>query len=295
MDFEVIHQDAAGIITVAPYSIGYFAFCKHLTFAGVGPTIAPYLASRLLGDFFGINQYWGNNPVSFELPQPFNNDPTEKAYVSNRIGRAFADYLSKFLYGAVHTHCYEDAMIANGHQIAGPRPDFYCTNPHAGFQFAVEAKGYACPTYSDNEMNRILPTRGPKLQSTTGPLTANFTVASVAYNLYAEPKIKFYDPVVSDVVYNTALNQTLRSGYYESILESIDSLNLEQDNDVHDQNFVAYNIPSLSFPISKILLHRAIVTREWHNNDWLNEIAQNKVRESEHYYIDLDGVGLASY
>ncbi|ATX80702.1 hypothetical protein Ga0123461_2301 [Mariprofundus aestuarium] len=293
MDFKVIHQDAAGLITTTLGSIGYLAFCKHLTFAGVGPIMAPYLASRLLGDICGFNQYWGNNPVSFELPNPFNNDPTETAYVSNRVGRAFADYLSKNIYGAIYTHCYEDAMVANGNPVAGSRPDFYCDDPLNLTRFAVESKGYACATYSENEMNRILPTRGPKLQSTTGPLRKDFSVASVAYNLYAEPTIKFYDPISTSTIYDKNLSQRLRSGYYESILGSINSLGLERDTNIHDQNFVAYKIPIVSCSISKILLHQAIVKREWNNNEWLKEIGKN--RKDEKYYIDNDGIGFASY
>jgi len=281
MDFSVRHQNGAGNVFCYYDSIGYLAFCKHLAFAGLGPYSMP--PSRFLGDIVGSWQYWRLNPQCFSLPNPFANDPTEKAFLSNRVGKAFADYLAKQLYAARFTYCYEDAMCKAGFSIMGSRPDFYCDD--LTHQFAIEAKGFSCTCCSDNQMNIY------KHQSTQGPLGVNFSIASVAYDLYREPKVKFYDPVIENLPYNIELNDRLRSAYYEAILNLIEELGLEtmgvyQDNN----NYVEYNLLITHTPIGKILLHQAIVERGWHENDWLLNI---ETEGNENYYIDRDGVGLA--
>jgi len=287
MNFNLIHRDGGNnIVFNGACSLSYLAFCKHLAFSGIRLPIAANLnlASRFIGELISSYQYWGNAPHSFSMPAPFANDPTEKAYVSNKIGRAFSDYLSKQLYGAHFTHCYEDVMHLNGHPINGERPDFYCDNLIQ--QFAVEAKGYQCKTVSDNKMQDV------KLQSQQGPLMVNFSIASVAFDLYHAPNVKFYDPVVADIPYNNELNSQLRDCYFNRILELIDLLNLiPSDLPPRYENFIEYELAIGGGTITKILLHQTIVERDWNGNEWLDGLGCI----DEDCYIDQDGIGIASY
>lgn len=107
-------------------------------------------------------------------------------------------------------------MALKGYNIEGDRPDFYCDTFTE--QFAVEAKGYSAQSVSDAQMSKH------KDQSETGPLSINFSVASVAYNLYKKPKIKFYDPISDNVPYENDLNSRLRELYYQNVLFFIESI-----------------------------------------------------------------------
>ena len=237
---------------------------------------------RYLGFFFEFQQYWWQSPNAFQLSGIFKNDPTETAFISNRIGRAFADYLAKRIYGAHFTHSYEEAMILNGFQVKGKRPDFYCDNLQQ--QFAIEAKGYKRASVSDNDMTTH------KKQSQSGGISVNFSVASVAFNLYKNPKIKFYDPVNDSTEYNSEINLQLRSRYFNRVLEALSFFNIEPARS-NFADYYSYNIPLFFFSEYQLLIHRAIVEREWNGNSWLNAIEISS-EENNEYYIDLDGIGL---
>src|SRR5689334_4107557 len=110
MKFRLKHRDRSGNITFHNESLSHIAFTKHLAFAGAGIHRSPASFFRFLGYFFEFAPYWSIRNNRIELPEIFNNDPTEKMVVSNKIGRGIADYLAKKYYRARFTHCYEDVM-----------------------------------------------------------------------------------------------------------------------------------------------------------------------------------------
>ncbi|MGB5634043.1 MAG: hypothetical protein WBM44_14835 [Waterburya sp.] len=173
-------------------------------------------------------------------------------------------------------------MILKGHCLKGARPDFYCDNLQQ--QFAIEAKGYKQPSVSKKEMDKH------KAQSTTGPISVNFSVASVAFNLYKHPTIKFYDPVNDSVEYDDELNLQLRSQYFNSVLEILELFDIETERGTFG-NYYSYDVLPFLFPEYRLLIHRAIVEREWRDNSWLNNI-EIQSEDNNEYYIDLDGIGL---
>ncbi|MBV6447544.1 MAG: hypothetical protein FCKEOINB_01173 [Nitrosomonas sp.] len=174
-------------------------------------------------------------------------------------------------------------MALKGHSISGQRPDFYC-DAITG-QFAVEAKGFSALNVSDVRMQKY------KKQSQTGPLQVHFSVASVSYNLYQSPKIKFYDPVNENIEYDSDLNSRLRDLYYWSVLEFIEAAS-HLSNEHEFSDYKTYIIRHPFAPIKKILIHRAIFEKNWSSNDWLESLKRNN-EESEEFYIDVDGIGLA--
>lgn len=281
MEYELIHQDAAGNTTTSVDHISFLAFVKHATFAGINRRFFTRLPFRYSGFFFEFapSFLWSDH---FELLPELVNDPTETAYLSNRIGRAFADYFAKKVYGARFTHSYECAMEVKGCPISGERPDFYCDALTK--QFAVEAKGYSAKSISDSAMKKH------KTQSQAGPLLVNFSVASVAYNLYKTPKIKFYDPDGDNVPYDDSLNSKLRFLFYRSVLSLIESFG-DTRTQSEFPDYFAYNIPYPFMNIRQILVHRAIIERHWDTAEWLASIEQ-KDGENNEFYIDVDGIGL---
>lgn len=283
MQFELKHLNGRGNLSTSYPSISYLAFVKHLAFVGIGIHKSPTLLFRYLGYFFEFMQYWRNDPEHFCMPSVLENDPSEKAVVSNRIGRAMADYCAKKIYHARFTHSYEDAMIRNGYQIKGKRPDLYCDSLNK--QFAIEAKGYSQSSVSDTKMNKH------KSQSQKGPIPINFSVASVSFNLYKSPKVKFYDPEDESVEYSSIVNSQLRSLYYNSLLELIEYFGLEKvKSGIPDYN--AYIISPLLFPEYRLLIHQVIVSKEWGGNEWLPPLSRES--NEENYYIDNDGIGLTN-
>lgn len=283
MEYKLIHQDAAGKKTTSVDCISFLAFVKHATFAGINRQFFPRLPFRYSGLFFEFapSFLWADH---FRMLPELVNDPTETAYISNRIGRAFADYFAKKLYGARFTHSYECAMELKGYPISGERPDFYCDT--LSKQFAVEAKGYSTQSISDSAMTKH------KAQSKTGPLPVNFSAASVAYNLYKTPKIKFYDPEGDNVPYDDSLNLQLRDLYYRSILYFIDRVG-NQRSQSEFSDYFAYDIPYPFMATTRILLHRAISERSWDNVEWLASV-ERKEGDDDGFYIDVDGIGLTN-
>jgi hypothetical protein len=293
MRYELNHQDSSGVIYSGSGDIPLQAFIKHLAFAGFGGFPGPWSlyqfigVCRYLGFAFEFQQYWLNDPICFEIPQPFGDDPTERAYVSNRIGRAFSDYFAKKIYGAIFTYSYEAAMVLSKHPIIGKRPDFYCDT--LSNQFAIEYKGFGRKSVSEKDMEKY------KDQSATGPLKVNFSVASVSYNLYSSPKINFYDPVSENVEYNATLNLKLRRNYYQSVREIVTLLRLSAERDI-DPNYYAFELPVLlghRHPI-QLLLHRDILNRELDTNEWLPHYFENTSQHEidDNRYIDVDGIGI---
>jgi hypothetical protein len=283
MEYVLIHQDAAGKKTTSVGHISFLAFVKHATFAGINRQFFPHLPFRYSSLFFEFapSFFYSNH---FQLLPELANDPTETAYISNRIGRAFADYFSKKLYGAKFSHSYECAMQLQRHPVSGERPDFYCDTLTK--QFAVEAKGYSAKSISEGAMKKH------KAQSKTGPLPVNFSAASVAYNLYNTPKIKFYDPEGDNVPYDDSLNLKLRNLYYQSALYFIEQISGPRTQSELPDYF-AYNIPYSFMAARQILVHKAILEQRWRNVEWFASI-EKKEGSDDDLYIDVDGIGLTT-
>ena len=289
MDFELIHKDARGVITTSFFKMYLLGFIKHATFAGMNSQIYHNYYHYLHHAFRYLSLFYEFYPsfipgYHFKLLKSLSRDPTETAYLSNKIGRAVADYLSKNKYGARFTHCYEDAMRIKGIPIAGQRPDFYCENLRE--QFSVEAKGFSSKSVSDYAM------RKHKTQSGTGPLLVNFSVASVAYNLYQSPKVKFYDPIKDGVPYDADLNSKLRDEYYRSALKFIRYIS-EEPKESGLADYISYRHSISGFSAIKFLVHRVIHDGKWEtgeqfsSTEYLAEHYQN-----EDIYIDVDGIGI---
>lgn len=283
MEYQLIHQDAAGAKISSTGRISLLAFAKHATFAGINHRFFAQLPFRYASLFleFAPSFWW---PGHFSVLPELSSDPTEIAYISNRVGRAFADYFSKKIYGARFTHSYECAMVEKGFPISGERPDFYCDT--LARQFAVEAKGYSAQSISDNQMVNH------KDQSKKGPLPVHFSVASVSYNLYKSPKIKFYDPEDDNVPYDKETNTKLRKMYYESIFHFAESV-ADRRTQSEISDYFAYNFYSPFSSVRQILLHKVIVEKSWETTEWLSSI-QYRDTEDEDIYIDVDGVGLTT-
>jgi hypothetical protein len=97
-------------------------------------------------------------------------------------------------------------LTRNGKQVK--RPDLLAYNSNS--RFAIEAKGYSGRS---GDMNKH------KNQSQTGGIRVNFTVASVAYDLYNQVKCKYYDPYNDNTLYDNELLSKLTKNYYSGLLE----------------------------------------------------------------------------
>ncbi|MFI3223510.1 MAG: hypothetical protein QX191_10790 [Methylococcaceae bacterium] len=283
MKLKVEYFDGQSI-TNPEFDLTYLQFIKHLAFAGMEVHTSPYFMFRFLGFMFEFLPYWKTSVNGLELPEIVFRDPTELGQISNRIGKALADFLAKKIYKAKYTHNYEHAMFLRKHPIKGERPDLYCHSLTK--QFAIEAKGYKKSRISDVDMEKF------KMQSKKGPLTFNFTVASVAYNLYKDIHVKFHDPVGIDMDYSTDLNKELVDTYYRSILNLIKQFGLLPSNQVDNlpQDYVAYKIPLITQEtFLYLLLHRLIVEEKWGRLELTNDHYNS---DSEDTYIDVDCVGL---
>lgn len=284
MEYELIHLDNKGLIKTSHGEISFLAFIKHATFAGLEGShvlLHPLRYTSFFCEF--APSFFGSN--HFRKYSGLERDPTETAFMSNRIGRAFADFFSKKIYGAKFTHSYECAMALKKIPIKGDRPDFYCDTLTA--QFAVEAKGYSAQSVSDFDMIKH------KKQSGTGPLSINFSVASVAYNLYKKPKIKFYDPKGSDEPYDHVLNSRLRYFYYRDAINFIETISdLRTQSELPD--YYAYNISYPFFPFRQFLVNKWIAERKFMGAEWLTSMDNMSIsnQENDDFYIDVDGIGL---
>ena len=196
------------------------AFVKHLAFAGVG--FAPRVQKwwRFVGSFFLYSPYMSTF-CQGHFVDPFN-DPTEKGQFSNLAGKAIADFLSKKIDGAVFTINYEWAMRNKGLPVQGSRPDLLASLKR-GVKIAIEAKGYS---------------RGPgnisqhKNQAGSGnkeEIPVQFAVASVAYNLYTQIKVNYWDPEREDGEGEDLLElwRILSKEYYSELFTFIESGILE--------------------------------------------------------------------
>lgn len=283
MNIKIIESTPHGTAPVETEEfISQWQFAKHLAFAGIGTQRGGFIPFRIVAQFIDFFQYWDDHNDCFCLPPVFENDPTEKNFVSNRIGKALADFCAKKYSGAIYTHCYEDAMSVNGHKIRGERPDFYCDT--GSKQFAIEAKGFSRKSISENEMLKH------KIQSGTGPISVHFTIASVAYDLYSSPKVKYYDPPNDGVEYDSETNLKLRSNYYTAILRDLKLFPFRLSERSFQDDYFEYPIVLGSRQIS-VIIHEDIIKEKWKKKEWLEEF-KSQPQTLDFGFIDVDGIGV---
>lgn len=242
MRIFIEHRDQFSNINDKTIHMSYLAFIKHMAFSGLGGKLDLYKITRFCGSFFDYFEIFHEGPnYAFNLPESIRYNTTEKGQISNKIGVAIADFLAKRIYCASYTVNYETAMNFKGLPIKGRRPDLYCFSAVNKKQFSLEAKGFSQKTICPYQMDKY------KEQSKTGGLDCNFSVASVAYNLYNRVKVYFYDPIISQINYSSNLNNSLILEYYNNLISILNILKLKE-NIVYTlpysirEDFVAFKI-----------------------------------------------------
>lgn len=237
MKIKTEHIDATEKLNNQNIAISRLAFTKHLGIAGQG--YAPKLnkLQRIVGMFFLFRTYMRRNDFykndRFSQPPIRFSDPTEKGQFSNLAGKAIADFMSKRINKSILTVNYEAAMKIKGFAIKGSRPDLIAyTNSN---KFAIECKGFdsSSPGNMTNHKN----------QSKAGPISVNFSVASVSYNLYNNVKCNFHDPINSNAEYDEELLKQLSQEYYSGLKEYYDERYFERNEiEVNGESFYEIEI-----------------------------------------------------
>ena len=218
MNISVEYKDKTGNISYHTHEMSRLAFAKHLAVAGQAYAPRPQKLIRTIAMFFHYSSYIQRRAFEndrFSEPPIYLSDPTEKGQFSNLAGKAIADFLSKRIDQSIFTVNYEAAMrihnppiplIVNGKQVR--RPDLLAYS--ANSRFAIEAKGFSG---SCGNMNNH------KNQSKTGGIKVDFTVASVAYDLYNQVKCNYHDPINDEMPFDEDLMRKLSQYYYSGLTE----------------------------------------------------------------------------
>lgn len=209
MNIPVSYIDQQGYEQNLNYNLSRAAFVKHMAIAGQG--YAPKLQKllRTFSMFFHYMYYIQNdsfNNNSFSEPPIHLSDPTEKGQFSNLAGRAIADFLSKRINQSIFTVNYEAAMKLKKIPLNVRRPDLLAFTKTS--MFAIEAKGY-----SGGPGNM----QAYKMQSQTGGIPVNFSVACISYNLYNNIQCNYHDPYYVDISYDNKLLKILTKRYYSGL------------------------------------------------------------------------------
>ncbi len=211
MNITVEYKDTTGTITNLIHNLTRIAFAKHFAIAGQGYAPRPQKLIRTIAMFFHYSNYLQRqafNNDRFSEPPTQLSDPTEKGQFSNLAGKAVADFLSKRIDQSVFTVNYEAAMRLRGLPLNVGRPDLLAFKQNA--MFAIEAKGYSG---GHRNMSKH------KIQSQTGGISVNFSVACVSYNLYNNIQCKYYDPFNNNIQYDNELLRGLTRNYYKGLSE----------------------------------------------------------------------------
>ncbi|MFZ6013174.1 MAG: hypothetical protein ACOYXT_22715, partial [Bacteroidota bacterium] len=131
---------------------------------------------------------------------------------SNLAGKAIADFLSKRIDKSLYTVNYEAVMRQNNHKIRGQRPDLVAFSPTA--MFSIEAKGRHQNNPGDMEEH--------KSQAQSGPISVNFSVACISYNLFNRVVCNYHDPFNENVSYDNQTLQALTKKYYTGLTSFLD-------------------------------------------------------------------------
>jgi hypothetical protein len=128
-----------------------------------------------------------------------------------------------------------------------------------------------------------------KDQSKEGDLSVHFSIACVAYNLYDNLKINYYDPPNPNVEYNKELNNKLSRLYYDNILNSISNL-FKDTGEMYLDEYHTYKLNDILKSNKKfeLLIYKYIIKKYKENLVFLDNIKQEE--NDENLYIDLDGI-----
>lgn len=307
MNIEVEYINQMGTKTNSDVAMSRLALIKHLAIAGQHYMPAPKKIARMIGMFAHYACYLQRqdfNQNRFSEPRPELSDPTEKAQFSNLAGKAIADYLSKKLSNSLHTVNYEAAMRINGHKIKGQRPDLIAYTPSE--IFAIEEKG----RHQNNPGNMV----DHKLQSQSGPIGVNFSVACISYYLFDRIKCNYHDPVVGNVPYDEKSLKRLTQKYYSGLAQFLNSKNgVYREILIQGETFLEVEI--FDDYLRKVFSERWF-PRPWHYEarDFflprlilpgnIRQLAESGIsnqnkpfifddRETRNIYIDNDRVGLS--
>jgi hypothetical protein len=312
MNISVEYKDTAGVISNQIHTLSRLAFTKHLAIAGQGYAPNPGKLFRVLGMFLHYSYYLQTrafNNDRFSEPPIGLSDPTEKGQFSNLAGKAIADFLSKRIDRSLYTVNYEAAMrlkrmplSLGGRQVR--RPDLLAFTPSA--MFAIEAKGFSGGYGNMTEH---------KDQSQQGGIPVNYTIASVAYDLYNNVKCKYHDPFNDNIRFDNQLLSRLTKKYYRGLSAFLDQKLFDyREFDIQGEPF--YEIELLNrnfgkifqsdFPHSHFWFHelfdfyrpRLILPRniraysETGINNEIRPFLFDAKEQPENIYIDNDRVGL---
>ena len=303
MKIDIIHKNGLGISTTKVLKLSTLGLLKHFGLAGQNYGTTMRAIRRAIGMYFQYSDFFNQKSLSaskFSRPLPSFYDPTEIGDFSTIAGKAIADFLARRLDNATHTHTYEAAMHAKGHRLSSKsrRPDLYCYG--GGKQFSVESKGFSDATVSENAMAIH------KSQSAQGPLKINFSVASVAYNLYDKIRVKYYDPINEDNEFDYALNLDLSRNYYRGFVQLLDSQSVENIFllSINNKNYFLVQLFPLNNDLSStqiLLLYPWLFRAKLYlaiHTDVKKFAIEGNLTDLEYYdddltYIDNDGIGLA--
>jgi hypothetical protein len=307
MNLEVEYKDQHGVISTQTHRMTRLAFAKHMAIAGQGYAPTPQKLLRTIAMFFHYSYYVQRHAFyndHFSEPPIQLSDPTEKGQFSNLAGKAIADFLSKRIDSSLYTVNYEAAMRLRSMPINVGRPDLIAFTQNS--MFAMEAKGF---TGGHGDMNTH------KVQSTTGGIPVNFTVACISYDLYNKAKCKYHDPYNDNVPFDDVTFRALTRNYYSGLSGFLDQKFFEY-NEVKIQNESFYEI-ELSrrnfdkflpdeFPFHPIWHHELL----WHlrpklilpgnlrdfaesglSND-MKPFSFESTKDNNYLYVDNDRVGL---
>ena len=301
MRLLVKRKDARGNITNQVIELPWLAFVKHMAISGQGYIPAIRKFWRMLGMFFLYSDYMGhpfNHNSSFSQPPVPLYDPTSTAQFSNIAGKAIADFLAKRLDGATVTFGYEAALKSRDLPIRGKRPDLLCANPLSHTLFSIESKGFSKNYISSREMTRY------KRQAVSRWIPVSFHVASVAYNLYNQVKVKYHDPKNEDFEYDKELVKKLSIQYYQGVKEFLNKEIFEIKREfINENNYYRltfhpdrrHNFYPFFLPYCE-LFDRLSILIDVRVSDFAKKgIGETKMEQyvsDENVYIDSDGIGL---
>ncbi|WP_339786821.1 hypothetical protein NSQ38_02575 [Paenibacillus sp. FSL R7-0313] len=304
MKIRVEYKDVNGQINNQIHILSRIAFAKHLGIAGQGYAPKPQKLIRTISMFLHYSSYIQRKAFyedRFSEPSIELSDPTEKGQFSNLAGKAIADFLSKRIDQSIFTVNYEAAMKMKGMALKGGRPDLFAFKKSG--MFALEAKGYS---------GRSGDMQTHKIQSQTGGIPVNFTVACVSYNLYKNIRCKYYDPLNDAIEFDSILLRQLTSKYYTGLLGFLNNEHFEYSELViQGESFYEVNLSDHLFRLfSDESLHNLIYLWKFHCDYKLSLILPRKIREyakdgleenekpflldskENTLYIDNDRVGL---
>lgn len=284
MKLNVEHKDINGNINHLVFDLSLPEFILYLSYAGLGSRHSKLKKIRYVSNMYKYALFWNNK--NFKLPKIIMSDPTAVGQLSNEIGLAISNFLATKIYNANYSINYEYLMNINKHVLnQTQRPDLYCIDRSGQKQFALEAKGTKKQKIYASDI------ADAKQQASSGPLRIHFCVASIAYDLYDKPKVKFHDPVGSDFPFEEEKFHKVQEYHYEMILNFLEKYKRED----FDNEYYKYTIPfpfekdsafGFKHPLVSFVLNKNIMYGKYEQSENINLVNE------ENLFINEDGVGI---